>query len=217
MKFKTYDSRVQEAITLIKDHLYLYNVGFNIYLEEHLMEDWAKHQGEFGAKPTYIKTKKNGQLNIAVSRPMNVWFPILLHEYCHFQQWVDNDADWLAASGKPDSSNVMWEYIKGEREKTEFVRRHIAKVKAMELDCERRTCEMMTNYTHIKSREQYAKEAGAYIYFHDFIYKTGKWYSKNKGKRTLDSKEIVDLMPSSMEGDYEVMPKGLHKLFEECV
>jgi hypothetical protein len=207
MKFKFYDKRVQNVVELIEADLKANGVKFNIYLEEHMSDGWEKCQGEYGEK----------ELSVAVCRPLKKWFPILIHEYCHFLQEFNGCPHWEAATGKVDSTTVMWEYIGGERKKSQFVKNHIQKVKRMELACERRTHKMLSNFQFIKTQEEYAKEASAYIYFHDFIYETGKWYNKDKGKRSLDSKKIVKLMPSNLDGDYKEMPKGLYELFEECV
>jgi len=208
IKYTTYDPAVDSEIKYIAKTLKANKITFLIILNKWALDDDGNYQGSFD--------DEGRVLDIAVGRPISRWFPILMHEFSHFCQWMENAPIWQYAS-KADSYTIMWDYLNGLTAKSKHVKTHINIVKQMELDCERRALVRMERFTHIMSQAKCAQHASAYIYFHDFMYKRGKWYNKKKGKRPMTHKDILKLMPSDLDGDYNKPPKGLYELFEGCI
>jgi hypothetical protein len=212
MNFTTYDKAVDNEIRWMDKELKRAGVSLNMVLDKHCKDDVGVFQGSYDSGALTV--------NVAVCRQLRAWFPVLLHEFCHWEQDRENMTAWVHCGEYDDAGDactIMNDYIKGYINKSQHVKGAINAVKAMELECERLTLKRLQKFDYIISQRKYAKEASAYIFYHDYIYKSGRWYNKERGKRSLFDKDILRLMPDNLDGAYKRPPKGLHDLFSECV
>jgi len=136
------------------------------------------------------------------------WFPIFIHEYCHFQQWKEGKYS-LGKWEEYDRNFTKWlgGKIKLSREKGRF---YAAKMRAAEIDCEKRTVREIKKHKFDIDIDEYIKHANAYIYSYAVLAEKGRWYRESPG----DVPEIFDMMPNKFLTRYDKLPKGYRKLIE---
>lgn len=133
---------------------------------------------------------------------------ILAHEYCHMNQWIDQIPLWK----KIDVSSIMMEkWLKGK--KVSNLARHIAVVRDLEADCEKRTVNLIQELHLPVNLKRYIKKANSYIYYYNWLVHTCKWSSKDN--MPYDNKRLVDAMPITMNNDYNKLPKKYEKIYRE--
>lgn len=140
-------------------------------------------------------------LAVATDRPTEVWLGVLLHEYCHLTQWVEDQPSWRAYG------NEMWDWLAGKRVRNpaELVR----SVQAVEEDCERRTIRMIQELDAPLDLERYTRAANAYIHFHNVILETRKWYRQDV---VLDQHaEVLAAANPTLDASFRKTPALLRK------
>ncbi len=175
----------------------------------------------------YVKwgdSKSNGFFNpeskemaISIGKPVEKWLNTLVHESCHFDQWVQNCKAWRDMMNiKPDACTQLFNWVGNERKLSKEKAIEMASImRDLELDNERRTIEKIKKYKLPINTKEYARGAGAYVMFYNYIGKHKKWYKI--GKEPYNNKKIRRLMPTNLRGKYDVLTPKLEKLFKECV
>ena len=211
--------------------LITYNTVIDKFIED-TVKKLNKHRVKFIVSATsYVKVtekvKCNGyfchdprELALAVKKPIKVWLPTLVHESCHFDQWLERDPIWLISEKyepAPESEDFVFDWIKGvDISATENqVIKGIKIAKKLELNNEIRTYNKIKQYNLPINAELYAKRAGAYVSFYDFVAKYKKWYKI--GHEPYVHPEILKMMPSKIQKRYNGLTPKLIKLFKECV
>ena len=146
-------------------------------------------------------------LAVATDRDEDSWLGVLLHEYCHLTQWIENAPVWLAYR------EDMWQWLDGKRIKNpaEAVR----SVQAVEADCERRAIRLAREMEAPINLENYARAANAYIHFHNVIADKRKWYRPG-----VVMTEIPDLLAAAnptLDRDFTTTPEALRAQLEQLV
>ena len=153
-------------------------------------------------------------LGIAIGKDKKEWFPILLHESSHMDQWLEEIQLWddlfivitkgdiiidLKFEGR-DVYDLMDEYVGGEEFKEWELDEIITRCIRLELDCERRTFQKILDYD-LREYDQfeYVKKANSYIMFYGAIKKYRKWYKKPP----YEIKEVWDKMPYYFLNNYD--------------
>lgn len=117
-------------------------------------------------------------LAVAIGKPTKLWLPILVHEYCHAQQFLD-DPDWFNRC----DSDIFFDWVAGASTMTQEEARAAAEAALrLEADCEARVVALI-NEIGLQSLIEpsvYAQKANAYITFYKFVLKHKKWYSPFK-------------------------------------
>jgi len=133
------------------------------------------------------------QFGIAIGKPIKNWFPILVHEYCHFLQDLEKFAPFkkLECTNFPDFDR----WINGYEEYSDWDMKEVFQVtQEVEWDCERRVMEMIETHNLPIDREQYAQEANAYLMFYKAALKHRKWYTKEPYR----VKSICNRLPKTL-------------------
>jgi hypothetical protein len=130
-------------------------------------------------------------LQVATAIPFTNWLRTLLHEYNHLQQWIDCPE---TGTKTDEQLGLLWRWIAGQCELEHKTVVHICSVAVgCELDCEKRSVEMIKSLHLPWDTEQYIREANSYLYLYPIIADTGKWCSKQAPYKV---RELVSIMPA---------------------
>lgn len=154
------------------------------------------------------------ELKMATGKPKEEWLPIFVHEYCHFLQWQDENfsddhIDWDAIEEWTDGNKKM---------KREAIVPLLYGARDVELDCEKRTLELIRRYNLPVCQEDYTKRANSYIMFYTFLakkapkYGVGTWCNKMPPYRVP---EIFEIMPGDKLGSGKRISKKYIELIEK--
>ena len=78
----------------------------------------------------------DGDRELRVARKNNLWFEVLIHEYCHFLQWIEKSPVYR----RSDSSNaVIDNWFNGKHYPARKIDKAFDIVREMERDCEMRS------------------------------------------------------------------------------
>lgn len=134
----------------------------------------------------------------ATGRDYTKWFPIFVHEFCHFEQWKERPEWWnsLKFNGE-EGLDVVLRYWSGRAalSPTEVVYYCMTSA-GCEADCERRTLSKIRQHGLPIDAAKYAKEANSYITFYYAMPELKSWYKK---KRPYEIEEVINLMPEHLD------------------
>lgn len=125
---------------------------------------------------------------------------LLLHEYSHLTQWVENCPEWAAHQKTPG----MWDWLAGKPLKG--AAKVVDATQALEADCERRTVRLIRELAAPIDVAEYCRRANAYIHFHNVIKAERKWY---KAPGALFVPEILRHCNDSLDSNFTKTPKPL--------
>jgi len=116
-------------------------------------------------------------LVVATRKPQKDWLPILVHEFCHSQQWVEKEPLYIKIT-KNKKLDLMWDWLEGKDMPMSVVRKSIRAYQKMELDCEKRSVRHIKNFQLSIDMDEYIQLANIYVLFYSILLKTRKWYNK---------------------------------------
>jgi len=186
MRIITYNKKIDKFINDLERRCKTYDT--TIYLSSTNYVKWGKNKsnGYFSIDPNV--------LYCAVGINQEKWLRTLIHESCHFDQWVQKCKAWNDYCNDEDNFDVQ---------------------RAIELDCEKRTIKKAKKYNLPVNIRLYTKQASAYVFFYTFMKKYKKWYKI--GHEPYNNKKILSIMPSNLNGSYEKLTPKMEKLFMECI
>lgn len=129
------------------------------------------------------------------------WLGTLVHEYCHFEQWKNNNSVWH----KYDSSNISLEQV---LLKPGNFKKELVDIIALELDCEKKSVRIIKN-NNLFDTTKYIIYANAVLFKYVHAYHFGSWPEKS-----IKSIEVTDICPNKLlksAGDYLKFDKSLIK------
>jgi hypothetical protein len=146
-------------------------------------------------------------LAVATGRMEDSWLGVLLHEYSHLTQWIEDAPVWR------DCRYDMWRWLDGARIRnpSESVRT----VQEVEADCERRTIRLARELEAPIDLERYARAANAYIHFHNVIADKRKWY--RPGVVMTEIPELLAAANPTLDRDFTKTPKALREQLERLI
>lgn len=144
------------------------------------------------------------RLAVACDRKEDSWLGVLLHEYCHLTQWVEDMPEWR---GYRDD---MWTWLSGKRIKNP--REAVRAVQALEADCERRTMRLARELQAPIDLDAYARSANAYIHFHNVMADERKWYRPGVVMQEIPS--LLAAANPTFDTDFSKTPEGLRRELE---
>ena len=173
--------------------------GINVVLspEKHVEVDGSKVAGYFCSE---TKT-----LAAAMDKPQDEWFHVLVHEYCHMRQWIDDCDAWKNSMlNGVDKCELLFYWVDGIIELNDDQLRDYAKsARNVELDCERRVLEIIHTHDLPIDQIEYAQKGNSYVIFYDVIPLIRKWYPTGRSPYTV--KDVYTNMPTEMVSeDYEL-------------
>jgi hypothetical protein len=146
-------------------------------------------------------------LAVAVDRSEEAWLGVLLHEYSHLTQWVEQTPIWR------DYRADMWDWLEGRRIKDPAAA--VKSVQEVEADCERRTMRLARELEAPINLETYARSANAYIHFHNVMADKRKWY--RPGVVMAERPELLAAANPTFDTDFSVTSPELRKQLEACL
>ena len=210
LKLVTYNKNIDRFIKDLQRRCKKYKITFLISGLDYVKWGDGRSNGFFN--------DEDMQMAISIGKPVDKWLNTLIHESCHFDQWVQNCKTWRNMKNeKPDACTQLFEHWL-------FNKKKISKEQAidmacimrdLELDNERRTIEKIKKYKLPIDIKEYAQKAGSYVMFYNYIGKYKKWYKI--GKEPYHNKKIRRLMPTNLRGKYDKLTPKFEKLFKECV
>jgi len=144
------------------------------------------------------------ELRVACNKPQKNWFPIFVHEFCHFEQWKEKDRSFLDVSENYSNNNTIWEWLDGKNFKYNNIKQSVRSYQRLELDCEKRAVKHIDNFNLSIEKERYIKQANIYILFYSLVLKNRKWY-KNQ---PYEDKNILNVISSTFIKSFTSLPKG---------
>lgn len=163
--------------------------------------------GGYSAGYFSYETKR---LAVAKNIKYNLFLPILVHESCHFDQYLEDCSIWK----KYDNMDFSYKFDDIINGKTPINANSFCRTVAkLEWDCERRAVEKIKKYNLDIDIKEYSKQANAYIYFWLHLPKIGKWYSKGRKAPYLQKQLLKVCNPKiDIVFNHEIPDKVLSKL-----
>lgn len=172
-------------------------------------------------------------LAVANNLDDDLFYEILVHEFCHANQCVEGSKIWekMSLSNKEkvffkekygldihEAGDVVDEWIKGvvelsEKEISDYVDRTVL----VESDCESRSLVFAKENNLPMNLELYAQKANAYLFTYYYALNNKKW--TKSGKSTYTIKEFYELMPTKIDFDFlkRQDPKCVSVLEKHCL
>jgi len=147
-------------------------------------------------------------LVVAMNRPDAL--QILVHEYCHLTQWVEQCDTWIA-SVKNESHDKLYRWLAGEEVKD--IKKAINICRDLELDNEKRAIKMIKRFNLPIDIDIYIKKANAYVQYYNYLLISRKWCSPKNSP--YKNNRLVELMSSKFNMNYNKLTKKLLKAFTE--
>ena len=135
---------------------------------------------------------------------------ILVHEYCHLTQWVDQCEIWVHSTNY-QSHDKLYRWLAGEDIKD--IEQAIAICRDIELDNEKRSVKMIKKFNLDIDIDLYIKKANAYIQFYNYLLISRRWCKPSN--TPYKNNVLVEAMPIKFNMDYKKLSKKLLKIFEE--
>ena len=144
---------------------------------------------------------------IRVAKDNDEWLDTLVHEYCHFLQWLDTPAPtWQA------DSRACWivdDYL-FENKKSPDLAWAFRRVRDYERDCEIRSVKMIRKWKLPISEKTYIRKANMYVYSYHIMEALGEWEPFTQSPYTTPS--AVSQMPCTFRARaHRVLPSRIER------
>ena len=146
------------------------------------------------------------RLVVATRSPLAL--EILVHEYGHLTQYIDNCAPWKNLGNSLDK---LMNWLDGKNVRN--IDKHIAASREMELDNEKRSVEIIKQFNLDINIDQYIAKANCYIYFYNWLKYSRKW--STPANSPYKNKRLIDAMPTKFQRSYNIIPKRVEKIFKQ--
>lgn len=133
---------------------------------------------------------------LVIARRHKDFIGILLHEYCHFRQWLEKRQRWNQLARQGDIF-FKWLYTRPSQAlppQAAKVQKARKAAQQLEYDCERRAIAMIKKLKLPIDVRAYAQRANAYLLSYHLMVRHHSWPSR----RSVYSASICKLMPSSL-------------------
>ena len=145
-------------------------------------------------------------LVVAMNRPDAI--QILVHEYGHLTQWVDQCDIWKL-SVKNKSHDKLYRWLAGEEIKD--IENAVAVCRDVELDNEKRSVKIIKKFNLDIDIDVYIKKANAYVQFYNYLLISRKWCKPSNTPYKNDY--LLEAMPNKFNMNYNKLTKKLLELF----
>ena len=148
------------------------------------------------------------QPRLVCSMNRSDFLEILVHEFCHVQQWIEQCPEWIKSDY---SMNYIDEWLSGKEVKN--IKKHIGLSRDLELDNEKRSVKMIKKFNLDIDIEMYIKRANSYVLFYNWMLESRKWSTPQNSP--YKNKKLLSVMPSTFRMDYTKIPEKIRKIYEE--
>jgi len=150
----------------------------------------------------------DSQKQLAVAMKSPIALEILVHEFGHLTQYVDNCPTWKNLG---DSLDKLDSWLTGKNIKNPDM--HINAVRQLELDNEKRAVDIIKSFGLKIDIPKYIAKANSYIYFYNWLKVSRKWSSPSNSP--YKNKVLLEVMPKTFQKSYKTIPKNIAKIFKE--
>jgi hypothetical protein len=155
-------------------------INFSLVAEKTVkINEQIECSGFFNEKTLAVSTKKKEE----------EWVPILIHESCHMDQFLDKTSIWVDSS---DPIENLDKWLSGKRIGKERLIKSIHCAIILELDCEVRAVDKFVKYNISFDKDIYIQKANAYLLSYWATYRDKKWYPF-----PYQNKKIYEKMPKT--------------------
>lgn len=185
----------------------------------HVRGECKKHKVKFMLrKRSYVIVSRNLKCSgyfdsvnreLVVAAGKNGWLGILVHEFAHMTQWLDNCKAWKRSMDHPDEVD---DWLNGKELKN--AKRTIGIARDLELDNEKRSVALIKKWDLPIDIKDYTQKANAYIQFYNWLYFTRRWCSPNNSP--YKNPKVYKEMPTIFKMNYRKMSDRYMKVFEEA-
>lgn len=189
-----YDKNVVRFIRDLKKSTKKNGIILDLSEKSHVEYDQLLVNGYFIEDPA--------TLAVGVGKPVELWLPVLVHESCHMDQFIEGDDSWLDLdlSDGHVANDIVSRWVDGQSFNSTLLDEAFEASLAVELDCERRTIEKIIKYNLPIDPIEYAQKANSYLYFYPILRQMRKWYEP--GREPYNTTEIWSQMPTTLEVDH---------------
>ena len=191
-------STEKEFLRLIRDDCKVHGIRLDLRRSKYI-----KFDDTDGACGGYFD-ETDGVLVVAMKNTMS--FEILVHEYCHMQQWKENTDIWKKSM---KSLPIVWSWLEGTDHRN--ISKHVAVVRDMELDCERRAVKLIKKYDLKIDTKLYTKRANAYVLYYNWLLLTRKWCTKKNSP--YRNKKLLDIVSDRFNMNYSKLSESVTDAF----
>ena len=150
---------------------------------------------------------------IKVAKQDPSFLETLLHEYCHYLQWIHKTKIF---KNSDKYCTIVEKWLNGKYYSKTKVKRAFYWVRRMERECEQIAAKLIDKYDLPINKSKYIKNANCYIYSHFFMEKKRK-YSAFK-KSPFKNKLVQKVMPSNFKAlSHQTLPKKVYSAMSRCV
>ena len=140
-------------------------------------------------------------LVVACGKPFSEWGEILIHEFCHMEQWKSDHrwSDWNIHTGR------TWEWLAGDlmMNKTQLLNT-LDKMVEMEKDCEMRAVEKIRKWGLPISITQYIKKANVYLYSYHMLPEIKRFPTG-----IYSDRKLIEMSPTGFKKSYRKLPEDM--------
>ncbi len=160
-------------------------------------------EGYFDENAKIIKVAKNNPS----------FLETLLHEYCHYIQWVKKTKIFTYSD---KYCLVVEKWLNGKTYKSKQIKRAFYWVRKMERECEQIAAKLIDKYELPIDKKKYIRNANCYIYSHFFMEYTRKYYAFKKNPYIC--KNVKRVMPTDFKSlSHKTLPKKIYKAMSSCI
>lgn len=136
---------------------------------------------------------------------------VVVHEYGHMTQWIDQCIEWTAGEST-DADICIDNWLAGEE--VDGIDYYINIAKQIELDNEKRSVALIKQFKldSIIDVERYIQKANAYVLWYNWLKTTRKWSSPDNLPYTNEN--ILNVMSKEFDMDYINLTPELIELFK---
>ena len=199
----TLSHKHSQSVKFVKNHLSQNGVKLIIGRGRYVNVGGFRCDGYFDESEKIIKVAKKDPN----------FLETLLHEYCHFLQWIHKTKIFKQSD---KYCLIVEQWLNGKPYSKKLVRRAFYWVRKMERECEQIAAKLIDRYELPIDKERYIKNANCYIYAHFFMEQKRKYsaFTKNPFK----NKSVQKVMPTNFKAlSHQTIPKKVYKAFLSCV
>jgi hypothetical protein len=140
---------------------------------------------------------------VACGKPFKDWIEILVHEFSHMQQWLDDDRweHWTDCCGE------LWSWLDKEKIMNNSQLKYVIDgMIELERDCEVRALDNITKWKLPINKSEYKRKANLYLYSYRMMPILRKFPSG-----IYDNKTLVSMCPPRMLKKYNKIPEHIEK------
>jgi hypothetical protein len=193
------NKKVENFIQHVKDECKKEGVKCDLRNTRHVkISDNIKASGYFDESvPTLV---------CSMNRPDAI--EILVHEYGHLTQWVDDTPLWKSVE---ISMPILDDWLAGTEHPD--IAKHIGNCRDLELDNEKRAVNIIKKFELPIDIPRYRKKANSYVMFYNYMLISRRWCTPKNSP--YSNKRVIEAMPDRFSMNYAKLPKKIEKIFTE--